>query len=163
MDAMGEFVASTEVPADLASLLEQLTCKVIRFEVMTDKLLAISQEDWMTAECGGIDLRKLHGHVVGRLQIGGTHFVVFAERPRKPDLSTNSSIAQILTRRELQVALLIAEGMADKQIARRLGISCHTVREHLRRACAKLNTSKRSALVAMLYNHGSSLHDQGEA
>ena len=150
---MGECVSSIGPPAGLAALLEQLTLDVVRFEVMGEPLLAIPQQDWMTAEAS-IDLRKLHRHVVGRLQIGDTHYVVFAEDTASAEQSPNPSVAQILTRRELQVALLIAEGMADKQIARRLGISGHTVREHLRRACAKMNTSKRSALVAMLYNHG---------
>jgi DNA-binding CsgD family transcriptional regulator len=57
-------------------------------------------------------------------------------------------LGDLLTRRELQVALLVAEGNCDKQIARKLGISGYTVREHIRRTFAKLNVSRRAAIVA---------------
>jgi DNA-binding CsgD family transcriptional regulator len=44
--------------------------------------------------------------------------------------------------------LLISEGKCDKEIARHLGISGYTVREHIRRIFAKLNIGRRSAIVA---------------
>lgn len=46
-----------------------------------------------------------------------------AQRVRRPSLE--------LTRREAQVLGLVAEGLANKQIARRLGISERTVKAHL--------------------------------
>ena len=58
------------------------------------------------------------------------------------------SAAEILTRRELQIALLISDGKVDKEIARQLGISGYTVREHIRRIFAKLNIGRRSAIAS---------------
>ena len=58
------------------------------------------------------------------------------------------SAADILTRRELQIAMLIADGKCDKEIASKLGISGYTVREHIRRIFAKLKIGRRSAIVS---------------
>ncbi|UPK74886.1 LuxR C-terminal-related transcriptional regulator [Nocardioidaceae bacterium SCSIO 66511] len=48
-----------------------------------------------------------------------------------------------LTTRELDVLRLLAGGMTAHQIARRLGISCATVRKHLEHAYAKLDVHDR--------------------
>ena len=63
-------------------------------------------------------------------------------------VAESAALAEILTRRELQVALLISDGRCDKEIARKLGIGGYTVREHIRRMFAKLKISRRSAIVA---------------
>lgn len=68
--------------------------------------------------------------------------------PQLDEAGAQPSIAQILTRRELQIALLVSEGGGDKDIARKLGISTYIVREHMRRIFNKLGVSKRSAVVA---------------
>jgi DNA-binding NarL/FixJ family response regulator len=49
-----------------------------------------------------------------------------------------------LTRRELEVLGLVAEGAADKEIAEALCISLHTVKSHIRNILAKLHMSGRS-------------------
>ncbi len=49
-----------------------------------------------------------------------------------------------LTRRELEVLGLVAEGAADKEIAEALCISLHTVKSHMRNILAKLHVSGRS-------------------
>lgn len=88
--------------------------------------------------------------LIGRLQCGGTQYLVFdAEEYAEDDDSIPASAAvDILTRRELQIAVLIGEGKSDKEIARRLGISGYTVREHIRRIFAKLNIGRRAAIVS---------------
>jgi DNA-binding CsgD family transcriptional regulator len=58
-----------------------------------------------------------------------------------------SGAAAVLSARERQVAGLAADGMPDKAIARRLGISVTTVRTHLDHAFRKLDVSNRSALA----------------
>jgi len=55
-----------------------------------------------------------------------------------------------LTPRELEIALLIASGYCSKVIARRLGISAHTVRAHIERVFAKLDVHKRAELIARM-------------
>lgn len=62
-----------------------------------------------------------------------------------PSTGTNS-----LTMRETQVANLVAEGLATKDISRRLGITEHTVNNNLFRIYNKLGISSRVELVLML-------------
>ncbi|MDR3097971.1 MAG: helix-turn-helix transcriptional regulator [Paraburkholderia sp.] len=54
-----------------------------------------------------------------------------------------------LTRREREVVGLVAEGLLDKEIAQRLGISYTTVRTHLDRSFQKLGISNRSRLARL--------------
>ncbi len=51
---------------------------------------------------------------------------------------------QALTAREEEVLWLMAEGLANKQIADRLGISEHTAKFHVRNCCVKLGTTNRT-------------------
>jgi two-component system, NarL family, response regulator YdfI len=52
-----------------------------------------------------------------------------------------------LSSRELEVLRLIADGLANKQIAARLGISEHTVKFHVASLFAKLHASTRAEAV----------------
>lgn len=89
--------------------------------------------------------------VVGRIDIGDASYLVVDETPQEPPRSSHGTA--LLSRRELQVAVLIADGQCDKEIARHLGISAYTVREHIRRIFAKLNVCRRSAVIAHLLRH----------
>ena len=55
-----------------------------------------------------------------------------------------------LTIREQEIAQLIAEGLPNKIIGKRLGISPWTVATHLRRMFRKLGVKTRAALIARL-------------
>ena len=54
----------------------------------------------------------------------------------------------LLTPREAQVLDAIADGLTNKAIARRLGISLHTVKFHVESVFRKLNASTRTEAVA---------------
>lgn len=54
----------------------------------------------------------------------------------------------LLTRRELQVLAAMADGASNKAIARRLGISFHTVKFHVASILAKLDADTRTEAVA---------------
>ena len=54
-----------------------------------------------------------------------------------------------LTEREKAVARLAAEAMTNQQIARRLGITTHTVNFHLRQVFAKLEICSRVSLARL--------------
>jgi DNA-binding NarL/FixJ family response regulator len=56
----------------------------------------------------------------------------------------------LLSAREREIAHLVARGLADKDIARRLGISITTVRTHIDHAFRKLNVNNRMTLVHKL-------------
>lgn len=66
------------------------------------------------------------------------------DRVQAPDAT------DVLTARELQIAVLAAQGLDRKAIGRRLGISTFTVTTHLRRTYSKLGVNRRSALAARL-------------
>lgn len=53
-----------------------------------------------------------------------------------------------LTARELEVLALLAEGASNKLIARRLGISAHTVKYHVASLLEKLDAVSRTDAVA---------------
>jgi DNA-binding CsgD family transcriptional regulator len=55
-----------------------------------------------------------------------------------------------LTQREQDIALLVCQGLSNKQIAERLYLSPKTVETHLTRVFAKLNVSARGALKGLI-------------
>lgn len=71
-----------------------------------------------------------------------------AGAPADPDAVDGA--LSLLTPREREVVALVAEGLLDKEIAQRLGISYTTVRTHLDRSFHKLGVSNRSRLARLL-------------
>ena len=55
-----------------------------------------------------------------------------------------------LTPRQALVARLLAEGCSNAEVAERLGVSDHTARNHTYHVLAKLGTSKRARVAALL-------------
>ncbi|MBE0670255.1 MAG: response regulator transcription factor [Anaerolineales bacterium] len=67
--------------------------------------------------------------------------------PRGVESSSEDSLIDPLTAREKEVLQLMAQGLANKQIALSLGISEHTVKFHLSSLYAKLGISSRTEAV----------------
>lgn len=63
------------------------------------------------------------------------------------ELSDEDSLIEALTAREQEVLQLMAQGLANKQIALSLGISDHTVKFHLSSLYSKLGSSSRTEAV----------------
>ena len=61
---------------------------------------------------------------------------------------------EALTPRELQVLKMLAAGLANKEIARDLGISDHTAKFHVAQILAKLNAGSRAEAVAIAIRRG---------
>jgi DNA-binding NarL/FixJ family response regulator len=59
-----------------------------------------------------------------------------------------------LTRREAEVLGLVATGMTNRQVARRLGLSEKTVSRHLEHIFTKLEVGSRAAATAFAVEHG---------
>ncbi len=72
--------------------------------------------------------------------------------PEEPDAQSDW---ERLTARESQVARLVGEGLKHSQIAERLGISGHTVKNHLRHIFLKLDIRSRVELA--VYAHSGDL------
>ncbi|MBD0021709.1 MULTISPECIES: LuxR C-terminal-related transcriptional regulator [Gordonia] len=64
--------------------------------------------------------------------------------------TTHSDFLGSLSRREQEVATLVADGLTNKEIAQRLVLSPRTVEGHVEHALRKLNITRRTQLAAAL-------------
>ena len=63
-------------------------------------------------------------------------------------------LTQSLTRREREIAELVARGLTNRQIAEELVISEHTAATHVRRILKKLNLRSRTQITAWAGDRG---------
>jgi pimeloyl-ACP methyl ester carboxylesterase/DNA-binding CsgD family transcriptional regulator len=77
-----------------------------------------------------------------------------SETSPAPALPTPGTPGAPLTRRELEVLRLVADGLANRQIAERLVLSEKTVNRHLVNIYAKLGVSSRGAAIAHAFRRG---------
>jgi DNA-binding CsgD family transcriptional regulator len=64
-----------------------------------------------------------------------------------PDLAAESSSLAELPRRSREVAALVCEGRSNKEIARTLGLSAHTVKEYVGNLCKRMGVHNRTELA----------------
>ena len=69
-------------------------------------------------------------------------------------LTATAPLTEPLTARELQVLQLVAQGLPNKGIARRLGISENTAKFHVASLCGKLGASSRTEAVTIAARRG---------
>jgi DNA-binding NarL/FixJ family response regulator len=72
----------------------------------------------------------------------------------RPDITHDATVPSILTARETEILRMIAEGLANKEIAWRLGISDHTVKFHVSALLGKLGVSSRAEAISAGIRHG---------
>jgi DNA-binding CsgD family transcriptional regulator len=98
----------------------------------------------VTGEAGVI-----HGHLshVGGEEDGALVAVLELERER---LGIDPALLAVLTPREQEVAVLVVEGLANREIAAQLFLSQHTVGQHVKRIYRKLGVDSRVALTRTL-------------
>ena len=77
-----------------------------------------------------------------------------ADRPGSDAAPAGTPALEPLTPREREVLQLVAEGLANKHVARRLGISDHTVKFHLGSVMAKLGAASRTEAVHVAARSG---------
>ena len=86
---------------------------------------------------------------IAGLVVVPANILVIPEAPLADDLlKADGSGHARLTRRELEVLAAMADGASNKAIARRLGISFHTVKFHVAAILAKLDADSRTEAVA---------------
>ena len=88
-----------------------------------------------------------------------TELIVIARVPatvsvRVPTRIRSESSAATLSRREQEILALLADGLVNKQIAARLGISTNTVKTHLELLFEKLGVATRAEAVATAVKRG---------
>ena len=81
-------------------------------------------------------------------ELGEPMIVVRLPVPLKPDVSLDA-----LSPREREVAALVAEGLSNKEIGRRLFISLATVKDHVHNILAKTGLGSRSAVAAAVHGY----------
>lgn len=79
--------------------------------------------------------------------------VAALEQSAVESIAPSSPYLAGLTRREVEVLRLVAEGLTDAQVAEKLFISLRTVNAHLRSVYAKLGVSTRSAATRYAVEH----------
>ena len=77
-----------------------------------------------------------------------------AARLMRQRLDTSSSARLDLTARERDVLRLMVEGLANKQIAQRLGIGEKTIKTHVSRVLAKLGVEDRTQAAVLAIREG---------
>ena len=83
---------------------------------------------------------------------GGRAFT--ARPPRVDDSAGDNEYEEPLTAREVEVLELLAEGLPNKSIAARLGISDQTVKFHVASICGKLGAANRTDAVRRAVRRG---------
>jgi DNA-binding NarL/FixJ family response regulator len=98
----------------------------------------------------------LDPHVQRRLVelVAGAPSTQPAARPDPAPATAAPEAPDGLTRREIDVVRLVAEGLTNRQVAQRLVLSEATVKTHLNHILAKLDVDGHPGLVAWAWRHG---------
>lgn len=88
------------------------------------------------------------------LMVGAPHLMKFmldlsSKQQVRQEIESWEGIQEPLTQRENEVLQLLAQGLANKQIAVSLGISEHTVKFHVSSIYSKLGVSSRTEAVSV--------------
>jgi two-component system, NarL family, nitrate/nitrite response regulator NarL len=86
----------------------------------------------------------------GRIWTGRTETEYLLEAIQSAPTCDGLGDLTILTKREIAVAEMAAQGLSNKQIAQELGISEHTVKNHLFRIFEKLEVANRIELLFLM-------------
>ena len=89
--------------------------------------------------------------VHGSLLQGRDQLALIIEPAKAGDVAPLIVEAYGLTRREVEVTRLIARGLGTSQIAAKLFLSPHTVRDHVKAVLEKVGVSSRGELVAKVF------------
>ncbi len=120
--------------------------------------------DALRAGVRGVLPRDASGGEMAAAVLAAAHGLVVLDaasvRPLLPRESspvgsaTMPALSEALTPRELEVLRLLSEGLGNKMISRRLGISEHTVKFHVGAVMAKLNAGSRTEAVTVAARRG---------
>ncbi len=110
----------------------------------------VCRTDAFEALCKGIQC--VHAGQI-RADTSQLQWIFETLRDREPARIVSAKGIPLLTKREEQIAQMVAEGLPNQEISSNLGVSLHTVKNHLFRIYAKLGISNRVELV--LYALGS--------
>ncbi len=126
-------------------------------------LLAVFVLEGVIAAAAGGALQHVlrHQEALGHHASRFAQYLMRAEAIRGADTTTGLPLVEPLTRRELEVARLLALGLSNDEMAATMFISLNTVKTHLKRIYDKLGVRTRTEAVAALLERGLLEDDEG--
>jgi len=106
---------------------------------------------------------EVEWHAGRTLSLNDAVTLAFPRTTRGMLASRKSAESQPLTKRELEVATLIARGHSNREIALQLVIAISTAERHVANILAKLDLNSRTQIVAWVLKRGRSDEDAGLA
>jgi DNA-binding NarL/FixJ family response regulator len=112
------------------------------------------------------DRARMRAQLDGAIEVAGEYATIAAARafedgvdailvaPVRRSPPDDEEIPEPLTAREVQVLELLAEGLPNKAVARRLGISDQTVKFHVASLSGKLGAANRTDAVRRAVRRG---------
>jgi DNA-binding NarL/FixJ family response regulator len=133
--------------------LERLRGLAARLPVLAVLWSEEQARDALAAGARGVLLReRLEERFAAALRAVATGLVVvdeaLADAVLRPRPATPASLVEPLTPREVQVLQLVAEGLTNRGIGQRLGISEHTAKFHVNAILGKLGAQSRGEAIA---------------
>jgi DNA-binding CsgD family transcriptional regulator len=103
----------------------------------------------------------LHASRLAGLDGASTPTALVIEAAQAAEIAPIIVEAHQLSKREQEITQLVARGVATAEIAARLHLSVHTVRDHLKAVFEKVGVSSRGELVAKLFaeHYAPAMHD----
>ena len=143
------FESSGELVSSILVILTDDAEKFLAVDALRSGVRAILPREAKSEEIFAAIQASVAGLVVIHPDALDSLLPIDAEKQSKLDSSD-----QILTPREIEVLRMIAEGLGNKEIASKLGISDHTVKFHISSSFAKLGASNRAEAVTLGIRHG---------
>lgn len=138
----GQLVESRALASELGALLERLEIDA----VLTDRNgIALATARGSGSHDAGDEVSRR----VVELRIHGQALCVSVASATANHTATNASATE-LTPRQREVLGLLRQGLQNREIAERLGISLHTVRRHVEALLTRLDVPSRAAATVLL-------------
>jgi DNA-binding NarL/FixJ family response regulator len=129
----------------LPVVISEFTVKDVRYLVIATNSPTMTEQINETLRTLLEKLNVLMFSTVDQFVVNHQTFIIVEVQANKDESLID--LASLLTARELQIATLVAQGLQNKQVAKKLHISEWTVSTHLRRIFAKLHVDSRAAMV----------------
>jgi two-component system, NarL family, nitrate/nitrite response regulator NarL len=161
------------IDMDLANVSVLNLIRSISAEMPSVKLILLGLPDDELLILEGIEAGA-HGYVLENESLEGLRTIVYSvhrgEAVCSPkvvyslftkisELAWNGSNKRLLellnlTPREIEVLYLIADGLSNKEIAKQINLSLHTIKNHVHNMLEKLHVNNRSELVRFALSKG---------
>ena len=146
-------VAGVRLPSDprqdLIAALHEADPEVAVIGLIDDPMAETDLRAWAAAGVRGLVPRDVDATSLGRAVLAAARGDILVFGGLLEQLSISPRVGGTsLTRREGEVRGLVAQGLADKQIAVRLGISVKTVEKHVGAVLRKEHVHSRTELMA---------------